>query len=92
MGPSPPAANKAMHTELAAVPSSLYYVTRANRVIASVRSQKEVSDAEALCGCCDSFTATLLRSFITYVATERSHGSCQHFDKAPSIRSPKEER
>ena len=30
MGPSPPAANKAMHTELAAVPSSLYYVTRAN--------------------------------------------------------------
>jgi len=29
-------ANKAMHTELAAVPSSLYQVTRANRVIASV--------------------------------------------------------
>ena len=29
-------ANKAMHAELAAVPSSLYYVTRANRVIAGV--------------------------------------------------------
>ena len=27
-------ANKAMHTELAAVPNSLYNVTRANRVIA----------------------------------------------------------
>ena len=29
--------HKAMHTELAAVPNSLYHVTRANRVIAVVR-------------------------------------------------------
>ena len=31
--------NNAMHTELAAVPDSPYNVTRANRVIASVRCQ-----------------------------------------------------
>jgi hypothetical protein len=38
--------NNAMYTELAAVPKSLYHVTRANRVIASVRpsSHKERQD------------------------------------------------
>lgn len=33
-------ANKAMHTELAAVPNSLYHVTRANRVIANVMRRR----------------------------------------------------
>lgn len=41
MGPSPPSANKAMHTELAAVPNSLYHVARANRVIAVVMTRKK---------------------------------------------------
>ena len=35
-----------MHAELAAVPSSLYQFTRANRVIASVRRQRKVSRAD----------------------------------------------
>jgi hypothetical protein len=31
-----------MHAELAAVPNSLYHVTRANRVIANVRPQSYI--------------------------------------------------